>query len=241
MKYRSKYSNAPCVRSRLLYALAKKMYSKNKITRHFFFSYINRFEGGQYYSLTLRKIFRELYDIDVGIGSYGGIFQGGWRPHVKVGNYCSFATGIERLYANHPMDYASTHPIFHLKDFGCCDENRFETSKLIIGNDVWIGVNAIITNKCHKIGDGAVVGAGSIVLHDLEPYGVYAGNPARLIRYRFDESIRKRLIESRWYELTPNQLQPLIHNYISVDDFCNKVNKITKLSSKSSMPKSNNP
>ena len=169
MRYSDKINRAPCVKNLVLYKIAKKMYVFNRVTRYFFFLYINHFEGGQYYSLTLRRIFRELYDIDVGLGSYGGIFQGGIRPHVKVGAYCSFGTGIQRLYANHPMEDVSTHPLFHLKEFGCVKENKNPTYSLDVGNDVWVGVNTIITSKCRKIGDGAVIGAGSVVTHNCEP------------------------------------------------------------------------
>lgn len=222
MIFNTKFLNCFCVNNRLAYVVAKKMFSSNRISRHLFFYYINRFEGGEYWSPTLRKIFKELYDIEVGLGSYGGIFMGGVRPHVKVGRYCSFGIGIQRLYANHPLSDVSTHPLFHLKEFGYVKENNNPTYNLEIGNDVWVGVNAIITSKCRHIGDGAVIGAGSIVTHDLESYGIYAGNPARLIRYRFDKDTRIRILASRWFELDPDRLQGLITDFESIEEFCNK-------------------
>lgn len=232
MVFKEKYLQAPCVKNVFLFKIFKKMYMSNRVLKRLFFLYINRFEGGQYYSVTLRRIFKEVYDIDVGLGSYGGIFQGGVRPHVKVGRYCSFGTGIQRLYANHPLDDICTHPIFHLKEFGCVTENNNPTYSLEIGNDVWIGVNVIITCKCRYIGDGVVVGAGSVVTHDLEPYGIYAGNPARLIRYRFDENTRNRIMQSKWFELNPNQLKTLIIDFRSIEDFCESAtilhNKLTR-------------
>lgn len=231
MQYSNSYLKAPCVRFHLLYNFAKWMYTCNRISRFFIKKYIDRCEGGMYYSLTLRKIFREIYDIDVGLGSYGGCFQGGWRPHVKIGRYCSIATGTQRLYANHPMDIVSTHPLFHLKEFGCVHDNQNQLYDLTIGNDVWIGVNAIITSKCRMIGDGAVIGAGAVVTKNCEPFGIYAGNPAKLIRYRFDEVTRNRIVESKWYELNPDQLKSLIQSFKTIDDFCEAARRINNSSS----------
>lgn len=229
MIYKKDYFSSPCIKHECLYRIIKRLFLKNAILNKIAYKYINHFEGGQYYSQTLRRIFRETYDIDVGLGSYGGIFQGGVRPHVKVGRYCSFGTGIQRLYANHPMTDVSTHPLFHLKEFGCVSENNNPVYSLEIGNDVWIGVNSIITSKCRKIGDGAVIGAGSIVTHDIEPYAIYAGNPARLIRFRFNTEIRSILQHSKWYELDPDQLEPLIKDFISIEDFCHKVLSIRQI------------
>ena len=79
-------------------------------------------------------------------------------------------------------------------------------NKLEIGNDCWIGSNVVITAKCHSIGNGAVVGAGSIVTHDVEPYSVVAGNPARKIKKRFNDNEIDMLEKSKWYELTPDIL-----------------------------------
>ena len=58
---------------------------------------------------------------------------------------------------------------------------------LEIGHDVWMGQQAIILPGCKKIGNGAIIGGGSIVTHDVPPYAIVVGNPARVIRYRFDE------------------------------------------------------
>lgn len=216
MIYKECYSKC---RGKCGYKLLKYLYFKNKLTNYLFRKYINRFEGGEYYSTTLRRIFAEVYDIEVGIGTYGSIFSRSFRPHVKVGSYCSFAQGIQRLYANHPLDQVSTHPLFHLSEFGCVSSNSNPTYSLTIGNDVWVGVNAIITSSCRVIGDGAVIGAGSVVTHDVEPYSIVVGNPARVLRYRFEPEVRKSLIDSEWYKLSPSQLKCLIEKELSINDF----------------------
>ena len=78
---------------------------------------------------------------------------------------------------------------------------------LNIGHDVWIGVNAIITSNCKKIGNGAVIGAGAVVTKDVEPYAIVAGSPARVIGYRFTEYERNLLEESKWFIKHPNEMK----------------------------------
>lgn len=208
------------------YKLIKWLYLKSSFTRKIAQKYIHTYEGGEYYSQTLRKIYREVYDIDVGIGTYGGIFSKNFRPHVKCGAYCSIAQGVQRLYANHPMDEASMHPLFHLKEFGMVKENKNPLYELEIGNDVWIGVNAILTAKCQVIGDGAVIGAGSVVTQNVEPYAIVAGNPAKVIRYRFPEEERKLLMESKWYQLTPDELGETIAYITDIEEFVKAVERV---------------
>jgi acetyltransferase-like isoleucine patch superfamily enzyme len=77
---------------------------------------------------------------------------------------------------------------------------------LSIGNDVWIGQNAIILPSVARIGDGAVIGAGAVVTKDVEPYSIVVGNPARLLRYRFSQETIVKLQESRWWEKSVGEL-----------------------------------
>lgn len=162
MIYTQKYREEP---DSLKYRILKWLYQSNPITLRLFYKYINKYEGGQFYSTTLRRIFKELYDIEAGIGSYG-CFTTNFRPHVRIGNYCSIAPGVQRLVGNHPLNLASMHPIFYDPSFGCTSESRYQHHTLKIGHGVWIGVNAIITGNCEEIGDGAVIGAGAIVTHN---------------------------------------------------------------------------
>ena len=224
MKYKNKYAFSY---NGIIYKFLKKMYLKNKVTRYLVNIYIQKYEGGQFYSQTIRRIFREKYDIDVGIGTYG-CFTTNFRPHVKIGNYCSIAPGVQRLVGNHPMTDISTHPLFHLKEFGCCEETKYESHKLTIGNDVWIGVNAIITGNVEYIGDGAVIGAGAVVTHNVEPYAVVAGCPAKIIRFRFTKEEQDSLTSSKWFELTPNEIQPAVKYADNIGKFVEEVQKIRR-------------
>lgn len=72
--------------------------------------------------------------------------------------------------------------------------------KLEIGNDVWIGQYAVILPSCHRIGDGAVIGAGSIVTSDVPDYAMVAGNPARILKYRFGEETVSKLKAIKWWD-----------------------------------------
>jgi len=69
---------------------------------------------------------------------------------------------------------------------------------MVIGNDVWIGLDATIMPGV-TIGDGAIIGAKSVVTHDVEPYTVVAGNPARVVKKRFDDETMKRLLKIQWW------------------------------------------
>jgi serine acetyltransferase len=85
-----------------------------------------------------------------------------------------------------------------------------ERKPLVIGHDVWIGESAILLPSVSRIGNGAVIGAGSVVTKDVEAYTVVAGNPARKIRDRFNRSQVAYLEECKWWELDKGQLVDVI-------------------------------
>lgn len=120
--------------------------------------------------------------------------------------------GLEFFSRNHPKDYASTHPLFFNTAFGGVKDNSIEFNELVIGNDVWIGQDVKITSKCSSIGNGAIIGTGSIVTKNVEPYSIIAGNPAILIGKRFNNEIIELLEKSKWYDLSPDELL----NYIEL-------------------------
>ena len=79
-------------------------------------------------------------------------------------------------------------------------------NELIIGNDCWIGYGVIITSSCHNIGNGAVIGAGTILTKDVEPYSIVVGNPGRKIKSRFNTETIELLEQSKWFDLGPTDL-----------------------------------
>ncbi|PQO43900.1 CatB-related O-acetyltransferase [Blastopirellula marina] len=154
---------------------------------------IVRLEGGQQFSSTGRELLEKYHEIKIGNYSYGPCFSPGWfPPRVEIGNYTSIAAGVRVVNENHPLSHFSTHPQFYVF--------HEERPWLVIGDDVWIGFNAIILPGCHSIGTGAVIGAGAVVTKDVPPYAIVGGNPARVLRYRFSEDMAEELLASKWWQ-----------------------------------------
>lgn len=167
---------------------------------------IVRIDGGYFWSQGLRRIYKKHYGLDIGIGSYGCFDAGRFPKGTTIGNYCSIAAESRYLNGNHPMNFVTMHPMFCNKSLGFIDKDRIARKNLNIGHDVWIGYGTIICAGCENIGNGAIIGAGSVVTKDIEPYGIYAGTPARLIRYRFPEKVCMKLEETEWWNLNPKEL-----------------------------------
>lgn len=125
---------------------------------------------------------------------------------LKIGKFCSIAKGVKFIMngGSHRMDTFSSYPfpIFggswteKLKEVRLGAYSKGDT---VIGNDVWLGHNAVIMPGIH-IGDGAVVAAEAVVVTDVPPYSVYGGNPAKLIKKRFSEEIIQILLEIKWWD-----------------------------------------
>ncbi|MCR5701097.1 MAG: CatB-related O-acetyltransferase [Lachnospiraceae bacterium] len=162
--------------------------------------------------MTIRKIFKEQYGIEIGIATYGCFDVDRVARNIKIGNYCSFAQGAVIVpRREHPLHYCSTHPFFFNSVYGWVKKSPIPNEELVIGNDVWIGQNAVISSKCGSVGNGAIIGACSFVNKDVPPYAVVAGVPARVIGYRFDSETIKLLESSKWFELSPNKLKKYVH------------------------------
>lgn len=127
-----------------------------------------------------------------------------------IGAFCSIADGVVIGGAQHPIEWGSTSPVFYKgKDSVTKKFSEFERPKnprTIIGNDVWIGERAIIKGGI-TIGDGAVVGMGSIVTHDVPPFCIVAGNPARIIRKRFDDKSIEIFKQKQWWNRSDNEIK----------------------------------
>lgn len=171
-------------------------------------SIVSNNEGGAICSKTLRMIFRNYHNIDIGIYSYGGCFDLYNIPSgTVIGRYCSFARNIYILSGNHPMANKSTHPFFYSPHFGYVDKLFITRTKLVIENDVWIGQNALILPAVNKIENGAVIAAGAVVTENVPPFAVVAGNPAKIIRYRFPQQVIDQITQTAWWEKDINEIK----------------------------------
>lgn len=166
-----------------------------------------RLEGGLYYTATLRRYLRDRLGVRVGAYSYGPCLSpGAWPEGVTVGRYASIAPGVLVFRRNHPLERLSLHPFFYNRLLGYVEEDTIESAPLFVGHDAWIGANAIITPGCARIGIGAVIGAGSVVTKDVADFAVVGGNPARVIKHRFDDTVQREILESRWWERPVDEL-----------------------------------
>lgn len=137
-----------------------------------------------------------------------------------VGAYCSIAGGVRVGGGSHAMQYAGTSPVFNegrnLFGVRFADLPHEPYVRTRIGNDVWIGQNALIKGGV-TIGDGAVIGMGAVLTKDVGPYEVWAGNPARLIKKRFDPGTIHRLLELAWWDWSEEEIRQKAHLFGDVE------------------------
>jgi virginiamycin A acetyltransferase len=171
---------------------------------------IRRLEGGEMASVNLRRLLREYHGVEVGPHSYGAcLVPGQLPPGSMVGNYCSTADGLRVFRRNHPVKHLSQHPYFYNRELGLLREDAIEPIRdnpLRIGHDVWIGAGVTILPGCRRIGNGAIIGAGSVATRDVAAYSIVAGNPARPLGNRFDQAICDLIERSRWWLLPLDEL-----------------------------------
>lgn len=131
-----------------------------------------------------------------------------------IGRFCQIGAGVEFIMngANHQMNAVTTFPFYVMRGW---DMTPPPLSALpikgdtVVGNDVWIGQHATILPGVH-IGDGAIIGANSVVGSDVEPYMIVAGNPAKIIRKRFDDELIALLLKFKWWDRGIEEIQDLI-------------------------------
>lgn len=144
-------------------------------------------------------------------------------PTVKIGNYCSIAANCTFLLSNHLTNRVTTSPYtpIHLFPHKQGNVSSFVRGDIIIENDVWIGANVTIMDNV-RIGNGAVVAAGSVVTKNVPPYAIVGGNPARVIKYRFDDELIKGLQETEWWNIDESTLHTFDPWTDDITGFINK-------------------
>jgi acetyltransferase-like isoleucine patch superfamily enzyme len=173
-----------------------------------------RLEGGEFRSTTLREIFRRYWEVDIGLYTHGACFEP-WvvDRHTTIGRYSSIAHGVRILNHNHPIGLKGTSGLFFNPALGLCDDWLTPFNPLTIGNDVWIGANAVVLPEVNSIGDGAVIGAGAVVSRDVPPYAVVLGNPGRVVKHRFPPETVARLLQEKWWEQDLPELAARIREF----------------------------
>lgn len=166
------------------------------------------------------------------VGDFSYIADSDFESHVThhydfngdkliIGKFCQIASGVEFIMngANHQRNAATTFPFYTLegwKQTPPSTEDLELKGNTVIGNDVWIGQNAVILPGVH-IGNGAIIGANSVVRNDIEPYTIVIGNPSQVLRKRFDNELINLLEEFKWWDKSIEEINSLIPILTSSD------------------------
>lgn len=139
-----------------------------------------------------------------------------------IGSFCSISDNCIIGGASHPVNWVSTSPVFYegrsvmKKKIASSYFERYK--KTVIGHDVWVGSNVLIKSGL-SIGNGVIIGMGSVVTKDINDYEVWAGNPAKFIKMRFENEIVERLINIQWWNLEENALKEVAPYMNNVTEF----------------------
>ena len=138
------------------------------------------------------------------------------RDRLIIGKFCSIACGVKFFFnsANHTQSSLSTYPfpIFYEEwgvDRGHVTQAWDNKGDIVIGNDVWIGYEAVVLAGV-TVGDGAIIGARALVTKDVPPYTIEGGVPARIIRRRFPEDTIAKLLKLQWWEWPAEKIKGCI-------------------------------
>ena len=177
------------------------------------------------------------------VGRYTYGYEGLLEMHpiaTSIGRFCSI-NQTARIWNNHAVECVTTHPILdhpsfyswdkaierevYIEKYGKHRENHSYENSMIrdnkpitIGNDVWIGANAIILPGV-KIGDGAIIAAGAVVTKDVDDYAIVGGVPAKLIRYRFSKEVIDKLLKVKWWEWPIEEIEKNIELFYQPEEF----------------------
>jgi acetyltransferase-like isoleucine patch superfamily enzyme len=157
----------------------------------------------------------------IGRGTYGDLKVLSWDEGatLTIGSYTSVAPQVKVfLGGEHRIDWVTSYPFNVLWESAKQYSGHPKTKgNVVIGSDVWIGTEALILSGV-TIGDGAVIGARAVVTRNVPPYAVVAGNPARLVKFRFEQTVIDRLLVQQWWNWSEKQIEiaipDLLNNHI---------------------------
>lgn len=202
---------------------AKKLFFELKYRkRHLKIGYLTNTNACKFG--TYNTIYDYVYLHDVELGDFSYISSYSIISRTTIGKFCAIADFVICGLGRHPTHtFVSSHPIFYStkkqSQISFADADFFEEYRPItIGNDVWIGSRAIILDGVH-IGDGAIIGAGSVVTKDVPAYAIVGGVPARVIRYRFKEEQIALLLKSQWWNQDVEWLRQHYKEFHDINEF----------------------
>lgn len=156
----------------------------------------------------------------IGRGSYGDLklVDCGEGAKLTIGAYTSIAAGVTVfLGCEHRSDWVTTYPFNILWSSARHYEGHPKTKgDVVIGSDVWIGAEAMILSGVN-IGNGAVIGARSVISRDVPSYAIVAGNPARVVKHRFSPEIAQRLLVTQWWSWSEEQISQAMPDLLNQD------------------------
>jgi phosphonate metabolism protein (transferase hexapeptide repeat family) len=174
--------------------------------------------------------------LEVTMGDYSYVVNDSQITYTTIGKFCSIAAMTRVNPGNHPMQRATqAHFTYRSSAYfpGAADEAEFfdwrRQHRVHIGHDVWIGHGAVILPG-RNVGTGAVVAAGAIVTKDVPAYTIVGGNPARIIRRRFPESVADRLANLAWWNWDRGQLREALPDFrkLDIDEFLAKYEALAR-------------
>ena len=144
---------------------------------------------------------------DVTVGNFTSIGRYTKIRCADIGKYCSISWDVTIGAVEHPLTKLSTAALTYKAEYHLIlkDEN-YPQKRTVIGNDVWIGCNAVIRSGI-IVGDGAVIGGGSVCVKDIPPYSIVAGNPATIIRMRVEPDLIERIVMLHWWDWSSEDLK----------------------------------
>jgi len=132
---------------------------------------------------------------------------------IRIGNYCSIARGVSVYEYSHDYERLSTYYVGR-NILGLPLEEEIESKGPIeIGHDVWIGAYAHVMSGV-KVGNGAVVAANAVVTREVPPFAIVGGTPARILKYRFDEPTRARILALAWWDWDRETVRKNAHLFV---------------------------
>ena len=146
--------------------------------------------------------------VSVGNYTYGNIdiLDFGDNEKLSIGNFCSIAPNVKFvLNADHYTNHFTTFPL-KVKVLQTQNKEGVSKGDIIVGDDVWLGLNAVILSGV-TIGQGAIIAAGAVVTKNVPPYAIVGGNPARIIKYRFEDEIIDRLLRVDFSKLSKSDIE----------------------------------